>query len=114
MMDALICCASGLAAGRFFHPEVVMKNAYVAKMEAEIKEWSARLSELKAKAEKATAQGRIEYQKKLELSQKKHDAAARKLAELKSAGEDKWEALKAGVESAWKELRSEIDKNPKN
>jgi hypothetical protein len=37
-----------------------MKNAYLAKMEAEIKEWSARLSELKAKAEKATAPGRIE------------------------------------------------------
>jgi hypothetical protein len=91
-----------------------MKNAYVAKMEAELKRWSARLSELKAKTEKATAQGRIEYQKKLELSKAKHDAAARKLEELKSAGEDKWEALKTGVESAWKELKSEFDKNPKN
>jgi len=93
---------------------MVMKNAYVAKMEAELNGWSARLKELKAKAEKATAQGRIEYQKKLEASKLKHDAAARKLVELKSAGEDKWEALKSGVESAWNELRSEFDKNPKN
>ena len=55
-----------------------MKNAYVAKMEAELNGWSARLKELKANAEKATAQGRIDYEKKLAVSKQKHDAAAQR------------------------------------
>jgi hypothetical protein len=93
--------------------EVKLKNDYVAKMEAELKEWSARLNELKAKASKAAAQGRVEYQKQLETLQSKHDAAASKLAELKSAGEDRWESLKAGVEGAWNELKAAVDRRPK-
>src|SRR5216683_2259735 len=66
-----------------------MKDAYVAKMEAQLAEWGAKLKEMKAKAEKAAAQGRIEYQKKLEQSkaQEKHDQARQKLNEMKAAGE---------------------------
>ena len=42
-----------------------MKAAYVAKMEAQVAEWGAKLKQMKAKAEKAAAQGRLEYQQKL-------------------------------------------------
>jgi hypothetical protein len=88
-----------------------MKDAYVAKMEAQLSEWGAKLKEMKAKAEKATAQGRVDYQQRLEKAktQEKHDQARRKLDELKAAGEDRWEALKAGLEGAWKELRKSVD-----
>ncbi len=87
-----------------------IKDDYVAKMEAQLKEWGAQLSGLKAKAEKATAQGKLEYQKHLEASQAKHEAANRKLDELKSAGEERWQALKAGVEGAWNEFKTTVDK----
>jgi hypothetical protein len=93
-----------------------MKEAYVAKMEAQMKEWGAHLKEMKAKAEKAAAQGRIDYQHKLEetRAQERQEVARRKLEELKLAGEERWEALKAGVEGAWSELRAAAEpKDPK-
>ena len=88
-----------------------MKDAYVAKMEAQLAEWGAKLKDMKAKAEKAAAQGRIEYQKKLEQSkaQEKHDQARQKLNEVKAAGEERWEALKSGLEGAWKELKKTVE-----
>jgi hypothetical protein len=88
-----------------------MKDAYVAKMEAQLGEWSAKLKDMKAKAEKAAAQGRIEYQRKLEQSkaQEKHDQARQKLNEMKAAGEERWEALKSGLEGAWKELKKSVE-----
>lgn len=88
-----------------------MKDAYVAKMEAQMNQWGAQLKEMKAKAEKAAAQGRIDFQHKLEETrvEEKQEVARRKLDELKVAGEDRWEALKAGVEGAWTELRSSVD-----
>lgn len=88
-----------------------MKDAYVAKMEAQMNQWGAQIKEMKAKAEKAAAQGRIDYQHKLEetKAQEKQEVARRKLEELKLAGEERWEALKAGVEGAWSELRAAVD-----
>ena len=56
-----------------------MKNAYVAKMEAQLKEWSGELSTFKARAEKAVAEGRIGYEQKLTASKAQHDVAAKKL-----------------------------------
>src|SRR5438132_13000725 len=88
-----------------------MKAAYVAKMEAQVAEWGAKLKQMKAKAEKAAAQGRIEYQPKLAQvrADEKHEQARRKLDELKVAGEERWEALKSGVEGAWNELKKTVD-----
>jgi len=79
-----------------------MKDAYVAKMQAQVSEWGAKLKEMKAKAEKAAAQGRLEYQQKLSQmkAEEKQEQARRKLEELKMAGEERWEALKSGVEGA--------------
>jgi len=82
-----------------------LKDTYVSKIEAQLKDWAADLKKLEARAQKATAEGKIEYQKRLEASRAKHQAVERKLDELKKAGEDRWEALKSGVESAWSELK---------
>jgi hypothetical protein len=56
-------------------------------------------------------QGRLDYQQRLEKAkaQEKHDQARKKLDEVKAAGEDHWQALKAGVEGAWRELRKSVD-----
>lgn len=89
-----------------------LKDAYVSKMEAQLKEWQAELSKLKAKAQKAAAEGRLEYQKRIEASQTNYQALQRKLDELRRSGEDRWEALKAGVESAWAELKRSTPKDP--
>ena len=59
-----------------------LKDDYVSKMQAQLKEWEAELSKLMAKAQKATAQGKVEYQKRLETAKAKQQVAQRKLEEL--------------------------------
>jgi uncharacterized coiled-coil DUF342 family protein len=86
-----------------------LRDAYVAKLEAQLKDFGAQLSQLKAKAEKSVAQGRIDYSEKLKSSQSQYDQVNQKLNELKQAGDSHWEALKAGLEGTWNEFKTSID-----
>ena len=83
-----------------------MKEAYQQKMEAQLKEWAAKIGELMAKAEKAKAEATIEYQRQIKELQAKQAVAQEKLEELRKAGEGAWEDLRAGLETAWDDLRS--------
>ena len=57
---------------------------------------------MKAKADKADADAKIEYNKQIEDLRSKQEAAQvkEKLGEFKDAGENAWEDLKAGTELA--------------
>jgi len=82
------------------------RKAYEEKLDAQLKEWSAEIALLKAKAEKARAEVKIEFYKTLETLQGKQDVARTKLKELRSAGDDAWEDVKAGAENVWTEIKA--------
>jgi hypothetical protein len=82
------------------------RKAYEEKLEAQLKEWSAQLALLKARADKATAEAKIEYYKTIEALQRKQNDAKAKLRELKTAGDEAWEDLKAGAEKVWAEVKA--------
>jgi hypothetical protein len=88
-------------------------DARVGKMETQLKQWGAKLDELVAKAEEAGAEAKIDYRKRIDDLKSKHQEVQSKLAELRAAGGEKWEILKHGVESAWKELEVAIKKMTK-
>jgi predicted nuclease with TOPRIM domain len=77
-----------------------MKESYRQKLQAQLDQWSAEIDKLKARAEKADADIRLEYFEQIEDLKVKQQAATDKLDELMSASDDAWEELKAGVESA--------------
>ena len=77
------------------------KDEYVQKLHAKLDEWSAEIDKLQAKADKAGAESRIEYQNQIKNLQQRRREADKKLDELRSAGEGAWEDLKAGAELAW-------------
>lgn len=77
-----------------------MKEAYEQKLQAQLDEWSAEIDKLKARADDAEADAQLEYYKQIEELRSMQEAASNKLAELKDAGDDAWEDLKAGVDSA--------------
>lgn len=81
-----------------------MKDAYQQKLQAQLDEWNADIDKLKARADKAEASVKLEYYKQIEDLRMKQGVASKKLTELKLAGDDAWEDLKAGVESAWNTL----------
>ena len=82
------------------------RKAYEEKFDAQLKEWGAQIALLKAKADKAKADVKIEYYKTLETLQGKQDVARTKLKELRSSGDDAWEDVKTGAENVWTEIKA--------
>lgn len=85
------------------------RKAYQEKLDAQLEEWNTQISLLRAKADKAKAEAKLEYYKMVEALQPKQDNAKTKLKELKAASDDAWEDLRAGVEKAWAEVKSALD-----
>ena len=85
-----------------------MKEAYEQKLQAKLDEWGAEIDKLKAKADNAEADAQLEYYKRIEELRTMQESATNKLAELRDAGDDAWEDLKAGIESAWDSLGSAL------
>lgn len=78
------------------------ENPYEKKLQAQLDEWSAEINKLKAKAEKAEAEAKIDYEKQIEELQAMQKTAYKKLDELQKAGDAATEDLKTGVENAFK------------
>jgi len=85
------------------------KQAYEEKLKAQLDEWNAKIDVLKAKAEKAGAEAKVDYHETIEKLQKKRIAARDKLQELREASDDAWEDLKDGIEEAWSSFGAAID-----
>ena len=80
------------------------KDQYIAKMEAQLDDWRLKLDAMKAKLEEVQIQGRLEFHRQVDASQRQHELARQQLDELKQSSQDAWEALKAGMDGIWKEL----------
>jgi hypothetical protein len=81
-----------------------MKDAYQQKLKARLEEWRAEMDKMRAKAEQAEADAKIEYEAQLrELEERRQEAEA-KLEELRQSGDAAWEDMKYGLESAWDSL----------
>lgn len=85
------------------------EEAYQEKAEAQLREWKADIEKLMAQADKARAEGKIEFYKRVEILDAKYQAALRRLQELKEAGEEKWEESKARVEAALSEVKDVLN-----
>lgn len=81
-----------------------MKEAYENKLQAQLDECKAEMLKFKAKADEAEADAQIEYNKQIEELESKKASVDAKLSDLKDAGEDAWEDIKVGADSAWDSL----------
>jgi len=86
------------------------KQAYQEKLDAQMREWNAKFEELKAKADQAKAEAKIEYYERIEELRSKQEVALRKLQEFGDSGEQAWEDLKPGLEHAWNDLKTSVEK----
>jgi thiamine monophosphate kinase len=89
-----------------------MENSqeHMGKLEAQLKQWGARLDQVVAKAEKVGMEVNAEKRKRLDELKAKYQAAQSKLGEFKAAGGEKWETFKTGVETAWSDLEAAFKK----
>jgi hypothetical protein len=84
------------------------KEAYIEKIEAQLREWSSRIDELKARAEAAKADGRLIYEKKIVELREKQEELRSKLQKMRTSGEGAWQDLKEGLEKARDELKRAV------
>jgi nucleotide-binding universal stress UspA family protein len=87
------------------------KKAYQEKIEAQLKEWGAKIEDLKIKAEKSKADLKTKYEKQIQDLQAKETAVQQKLRELRASGEEVWEGLKTGMEKSLDELKGSLDRS---
>lgn len=80
------------------------KKAYQETMEVQLKEWSVKIGELMAKADKARAEAKDAYRRQIEELRAKQRAVEENMRKLREAGEDAWQEWRAGLEKAWDEL----------
>jgi len=81
-----------------------VKEDYLKKIEAQIKEWSAKIDELKEKGVKG------KYDEIIENLIAKREAAQNKLQELKKSSDEAWVDIKVGLENARDELKEALEK----
>jgi DnaJ-domain-containing protein 1 len=84
------------------------KEKSLSKMEAQLKQSRSQLDEFRARAEKATAEGRLEYAKLVETVEAKDKDMGRRIDELRAAGEDGFAVLKREYEAAWQDYSSAV------
>ena len=84
------------------------RKVFEEKLDKQMKEWGAQIALLKAKADHAKAEAKVEYHETIEALQHKRDKAKEKLQELKTAGDGAWEDLKTGAERAWTEVKTAL------
>ena len=86
------------------------KKTYLKRMAEGLEQLDAKISELKARAEKATGEAQADFQKRLEELRTKQEAARQKLKELRETGGAKWETIKTKAQKAWDDLSGALEK----
>jgi hypothetical protein len=81
------------------------RKTYEEEFDAELSQWDLELVMLKDKAVKADNEVKIACQKAIEVLDQKQKEAKAKLLELKAAGGEAWEDLKAAMEIARMDLK---------
>ena len=82
------------------------KELYMRKLQARIDEWKADVDKFKAKASGASADVQLDMNQQVRVLERRIEDGKARLSELAEAGEDGWESIKDGIESAWDSLKS--------
>ena len=84
------------------------KEAYLKKAQAKLDEWNADLDKMKAKLSAADADAKIKLDESIKELEVQRNEMKRKLDEIERAGEDAWEDMRDGMESAWHRVTTSI------
>jgi len=85
------------------------RELYKQKMAAQIKVWSTKLDALNAKAEKASADAKIELQAKADELEELRASAQAQMDELSANASDTWDTVKADISERWDKLSGQAE-----
>lgn len=79
----------------------------IGKIETRLRQMSARLDRLSAKADEAQreeqTEAKLDYRRRIDFAKSKHAAVRGKLDAYRAANGEKWENFKGQVETAWRD-----------
>lgn len=84
------------------------KEEYRRKLEEQLKEWNARLEELKARSDKLGAEARAEMERRIETLRSRRGEVQERLDALRDSGETAWGHLRGGLEKAFEDLKTGV------
>ncbi len=84
------------------------REAYKDKYEAQVKEWGAKVDVLKARAEKAEAQAKIDLAPHVTGVEKKYEAAKAKVTHIAQATDEKWNDIKKDADKVWHDFEESV------
>jgi outer membrane murein-binding lipoprotein Lpp len=84
------------------------KEAYIDKMAAQLKEWSAKIDELESMVGTAKADVKMGYENRIRELKEKRETAMQRLRELKDSSGEAWETFTAGVDNAWEDFKDAL------
>jgi hypothetical protein len=85
-----------------------IQKAYKQKLSAQLKEWSAQIDLLEAKAANAGADIKVKHAEQLHELRAKQRAASEKMKELEKASGKAWEQVKTTADKIWDDLKTGV------
>jgi multidrug resistance efflux pump len=86
------------------------KEEYTKKLEAQLKEWKAKIDILEARGAKITSEAKTELMREIKELRQKKGIVKEKWNELQKVSGDSWDTMKVGVEKAAAELKGAMDR----
>jgi len=86
------------------------KDAYREKLDAQLKEWKAKIDQLESKVASVSSDAKDELAKEIEDLRRRKAVVKEKWNELQKTGGETWDKMKDGVEKASGELKEKLDK----
>jgi chromosome segregation ATPase len=81
------------------------REAYVARLKAQLDELNADLDALEDEARKASADAKVQYERQIRELRQKAQRSQQTLTKIRQANENAWDDLKGGAGTAWTMLK---------
>ena len=86
------------------------KEEYREKLEAQLKEWKAKIDTLEVRGAKFTAETKTDLMKEIEELRRKKGIVKDKWNEMQKSGGDSWDTMKDGVEKVAADLKHAMER----
>jgi len=77
------------------------RDAFIAKLKAQLDEWNADLDRWEARTRQSQANSQIAYNEQLTTLRQHRDDAQQRLTQAQQATGSAWDEMKLGLEEAW-------------
>lgn len=88
--------------------DVEEREAYRDKIRAQLRQWEARLEELRAKKEEAAADARLKLGREIKEATRQREEAAKRLQQLERRGGLLWQETRSRLQSLSDRLRETL------